>query len=244
MARKFQDIVTMGKIHGSTGGQCHQSHPVIKLGKGTFRGGSVYHQPDDADVWVGLTEHLTLTSRSWPWTKGVEFQYPIRDMHAPANPKSFIKLINYLASQLNAGKNVHVGCVGGHGRTGTVLAALVKVMTGEEDAITWVRKNYCSKAVETSTQIQFLHEHFGITKVKGSKSFSQAPARHGRSVDDILDSAALKHLSGPTRSGKYNGHWAGGGDLFGATGTTIADPVQQSKSISPIMTKRNVWEKR
>jgi hypothetical protein len=109
-----------------------------------------------------------------PWEEGygviTQVDYPIRDMGVPTDPKDFKKLIDWLRNQLQDGKKVHVGCIGGHGRTGMVLAALVSVMLPDEaDAIGYVRKNYCDHAVESSEQVQFLNKHFGCKVVKGYK---------------------------------------------------------------------------
>ncbi len=50
-------------------------------------------------------------------------------------------------------ERVEVGCVGGRGRTGTMLAALA-MMDGldREEAISWVRERYDIHAVETPWQ--------------------------------------------------------------------------------------------
>jgi protein-tyrosine phosphatase len=55
------------------------------------------------------------------------------------------------------GEHVEIGCLGGHGRTGTALACLA-VLTGTppEDAVAWVRAAYCAKAVETDEQRAFV----------------------------------------------------------------------------------------
>lgn len=48
---------------------------------------------------------------------------------------------------------VEIGCLGGHGRTGTGLACLAVLVGAPRDpAVSWVRENYCSLAVETSVQ--------------------------------------------------------------------------------------------
>lgn len=152
---------------------CYETHPPLKIGEYTIYGGSCSKPVvKDADLYVGFDTSMTSTDLCYPWTSGYEFLYYIQDMHAPKNPESFKKLIMYLEEQLKAGTKIHIGCIGGHGRTGTVLAALVKHMTGVDDAITYVRDNYCKKAVETSEQIEFLHKHFGITKVAGTKDYS------------------------------------------------------------------------
>jgi hypothetical protein len=55
------------------------------------------------------------------------------------------------------GERVEVGCLGGHGRTGTALACLA-VLTGTPpgEAVAWVRAAYCDKAVETDEQRAFV----------------------------------------------------------------------------------------
>lgn len=167
-----------GKGGGSYGGgykslapRCYESHPPMPLpgtDKVIFGGNCSSPVVLDADVYVGLCTSMKHTARSWPWKQGVEFLFSITDMAAPANPDEFRKLINWLKKQVDEGKKVHIGCIGGHGRTGTVLAALVS-MYGEPDAIAYVRKHYCKKAVESKVQIDFLHEQFGVKKVEPSK---------------------------------------------------------------------------
>lgn len=63
----------------------------------------------------------------------------------------------------------HVGihCQGGHGRTGTALAILAAKagLRKKGCPVLWVRKNYCSRAVETSGQIKYIEKMTGM-KVK------------------------------------------------------------------------------
>lgn len=153
--------------------RCYSTHPALPVGDFKIYGGSCSSPVvKDADIYVGFDSSMTRTSRQFPWEPGTEFLYKITDMAAPADADSFILLLDYLAVQLTAGAKIHLGCIGGHGRTGTVLAALVKVVTGEADAITYVRKNYCERAVESDAQVRFLNKHFGITEVPGYKSHS------------------------------------------------------------------------
>jgi phage baseplate assembly protein gpV len=66
-----------------------------------------------------------------------------------------------LLDRSRAGEGVELGCLGGHGRTGTALACLA-VLTGTPpaDAVDWVRAHYCDRAVETDAQRSFV-ETFG-----------------------------------------------------------------------------------
>lgn len=55
---------------------------------------------------------------------------------------------------LERGETVEAGCIGGHGRTGTFLAALLVKVEGldGDEAIRRVKDTYCSEAVETPGQ--------------------------------------------------------------------------------------------
>ena len=162
-----------GKAHKHTS-SCYSGHKALKL-PGTdlvIYGGSCGHPiVKDADVYIGFDQYsMRQSPRSWPWKKGVEFCFPIKDMCAPDDAAEFIKLIDWTLQQLKEGKKIHAGCIGGHGRTGTFLSAVVSKF-GESDATTYVRDNYCSRAVESSAQMKFLNQHFGVKITKGSKDF-------------------------------------------------------------------------
>jgi hypothetical protein len=160
---------------------CHVTHPVLKFGKLEIHGGSCNSpKVKGCDVYIGFDSGMQMTMASMPWkreTKGhvEEVYYHVADMTAPRHPKEFKALVEWTLEQMKAGKKVHAGCIGGHGRTGTFFAALAATQTEVpvEDAIQFVRDNYCAKAVECDDQIKFLKKHFGVeTKVKGSKSWT------------------------------------------------------------------------
>jgi hypothetical protein len=164
---------------------CYETHPKLVIGGGTLVGGSCSCPKEKhAHVYVGL-DHSMKTHKSWPWlpqkkNPPVDVHYPITDYQAPSDSGSFIAMVAWLCTQLQKGKVVHVGCIGGHGRTGTVFSAIVAVLEkqGKLDlgkykgnAIEWVRKHYCKKAVESKEQVDFLNKHFGTKKVKEAKTF-------------------------------------------------------------------------
>lgn len=153
--------------------RCFESHKPLPIGDYLIYGGSCSRpMVSNADIYVGFDNSMTMTDRRFPWTEGEEFLYYIPDMGVPSSAEDFKKFIAWLALQLIALKLVHIGCIGGHGRTGTVLAALVTHMTGNVDSISYVRKHYCEKAVESASQVRFLNTHFGITEVAGHKEYS------------------------------------------------------------------------
>lgn len=154
--------------------RCYETHQPLKLGDTglEIHGGSCsYPVVKDADVYVGFDTSMKFTSRHWPWELGHEILFKIPDMGVPEDAEAFKKLLHWTIERLIEGHKVHAGCIGGHGRTGMFLAAMVSVLCDEKDAVTYVRNHYCRKAVETETQIEFLWKHFGIKPVASTKTF-------------------------------------------------------------------------
>lgn len=55
--------------------------------------------------------------------------------------------------------SVTVTCMGGHGRTGTAIAALmIACGVSADEAIDWVRKEHCTLAIESKSQEEYLRE--------------------------------------------------------------------------------------
>lgn len=75
------------------------------------------------------------------------------DFGLPSDAARAAAQIQDAFSRARGGEAVEVGCLGGLGRTGTVLACMT-VLAGFEPsaAIAWVRQNYRSGAVETADQ--------------------------------------------------------------------------------------------
>jgi hypothetical protein len=93
--------------------------------------------------------------RRWapPWDHA---HLPWVDFGVPDATELRVALEDLLARS-RRGEQVEVGCLGGHGRTGTALACLA-VLTGTppDEAVAWVRATYCEKAVETDEQHAFV----------------------------------------------------------------------------------------
>lgn len=170
------------KVYGRKAGEtqpCYLTHKKLSLGLGTVIGGRCGNPiVEDADVYISFdaVSHPFQT-QAFPWTTGESFCYPIVNMKAPEMPEQFIALVQWSASFLSSkeGAVIHCGCIGGHGRTGIYLAALVAWMepegvsytgTGVDstvDALHYVREHYCPRAVETKEQVDFLGEYFSVT---------------------------------------------------------------------------------
>jgi hypothetical protein len=169
--------------------KCAHKHPPLKFVVGdheyTVYGGACGDPIHTGlDIYVALDHGTANDPRAYPWHGSRQFIYfPISDMSVPKDAIEFKLMVEWLADQITAGKSVHIGCLGGHGRTGMVLAALVRMMAGEEDAITYVRDHYCQKAVETSEQAKWLNKNFGIKVVNGYKDGNRswgAPAQSAK----------------------------------------------------------------
>ena len=163
-----------GKVGTGGYGRCYESHPPLKLPNTDlviYGGSCINPSVKDADVYIGFDNGMERSKKSWPWVDGHSLLFPITDMCAPSNVADFKALIAWTLTQLKLGHKVHAGCIGGHGRTGTFFAALAATL-GETDAITYVREHYCKKVVESTEQVNFLHDHFGVKKIGGSKSSS------------------------------------------------------------------------
>jgi hypothetical protein len=94
--------------------------------------------------------------RRWqpPWDHD-HLDWP--DFGVPADPALVLTALSSVIDRARTGERVEIGCIGGHGRTGTALAILA-ILTGHPaaDAVAWVRANYCPKAVETADQEAFV----------------------------------------------------------------------------------------
>ncbi len=181
-----------GKKVSSKSHACYQTHPPLvftvpeggkyKAGTYTIYGGNAYSPiHPDCDIYVSHTGELSgFGSKPWNKSNGViDTDYYITDMAVPKNVSEYRKMVEWLCNRLQDGKKVHVGCIGGHGRTGTTLSAVVAEMTGDPKAISYVRKHYCKKAVESEEQAEFLHINFGCDMVAGAKkSFAPPPGSY------------------------------------------------------------------
>jgi hypothetical protein len=75
------------------------------------------------------------------------------DLGVPSAPAAAAAQIRDAFLRAKAGERVEVGCLGGRGRTETVLACMA-VLAGvaAPEAVRWVRSNYDAAAVETPEQ--------------------------------------------------------------------------------------------
>jgi len=131
--------------------RCYEHHPPLILPRGTVVHGGNCRDPIPADVQVALSPGLSAFHAG---ARAVRF--PIRNYSVPHDADTFVYMVRWLAACLDFGWSAHVGCTGGHGRTGMVLTGLAIVVGVPGDPLEYVRDNYCSGAVENDEQIDFL----------------------------------------------------------------------------------------
>lgn len=154
---------TPGHVHQRF--ELHRHRTAVALPDGTLVTGVSF---DDRDPY-GRTQRpdygLYLDER-WrpPWPHD-HLSWP--DFGVPADVAPVVAALTSVLERARRQEQVEVGCLGGHGRTGTALACLA-VLCGSraEDAVAWVRADYCAKAVETPDQAAFV-THFGNSALGG-----------------------------------------------------------------------------
>lgn len=102
------------------------------------------------------------------WTaQTLAIQVPWQDMGVPGlDDEHIIALVDLIGRMIGKGQTVEVGCIGGHGRTGTLLAivGLEHGIATPDEAVEFVRKNYCEQAIETKTQEWYIAKYFAVTR--------------------------------------------------------------------------------
>lgn len=92
----------------------------------------------------------------------VKFYFaPIDDFSVPSF-KAMDDIIQFIAENVKIG-NMLVSCIGGHGRTGTVLSIWAGLHDIEKP-VEYVKKIYCKEAVETVSQEMFVNIYLRYLK--------------------------------------------------------------------------------
>ena len=123
----------------------------VKFPDGTKVRAASLAERKDEDSWREFGLYLDEAWRpSWP-----SDLIPWEDRRLPGTPAQAVDQIVAAFKRAKKGQHVEVGCKGGLGRTGTVLACMA-VLAGvpREEAVSWVRQNYERRAVETDEQVQ------------------------------------------------------------------------------------------
>jgi protein-tyrosine phosphatase len=79
------------------------------------------------------------------------------DFGTPDDAVGLEAALTSLLHRAREGQHVEIGCLGGHGRTGTALACLAVIAgTPPDEAVAWVRSIYCDRAIESTNQEKFI----------------------------------------------------------------------------------------
>jgi hypothetical protein len=167
------------------------THNELSLFNGILTGGRDKKQQNNADLLVlldGIDNYcyygdiLDNTGKLKPKEEQRKIFFPVKDMGIPADDKNFKTVIDLIKKYLDDGKRVHIQCIGGHGRTGMFIACLVgKYIDNIDKPIEWTRENYCTKAVESLIQIEYVEKFTGKKEeeIKGSKDIAIASTYTG-----------------------------------------------------------------
>jgi hypothetical protein len=112
---------------------------------------------DDATPDFGIYADRGWQPRGYP-----ALMVPWPDFGLPdLSDQALLDVVHIGLERARAGFTVELGCIGGHGRTGTLLG-LMAIHAGlhpDDDPVDWVHKNYCKEAVEGERQRWFLAKH-------------------------------------------------------------------------------------
>jgi hypothetical protein len=131
----------------------HRSRVVLPDGTAVM---AVSFDPIDPYTRDEVPDYGLYLDRCWepPWPCH-HVGWP--DFGVPDDATELKSALVSLLQRAREGAHVEIGCRGAHGRTGTALACLV-VLGGHpaDDAVSWVRTNYCAEAVESADQEAFV----------------------------------------------------------------------------------------
>jgi hypothetical protein len=93
-----------------------------------------------------------------------DFHLPIDDFSVPHDRIMVEKALQALFRKAMVGQEVWIGCMGGFGRTGLVMALAAKAY-GVPNPVVFVRENYNARAVETTEQEEYVR-NFDMTTLQ------------------------------------------------------------------------------
>jgi hypothetical protein len=122
---------------------------AVRLPDGTVVRGAALTERTVDDPWRSFGLYLDPGWRpTWPHRL---VSWP--DLGLPADDADTVTAIEDAFARARAGEGVEVGCAGGLGRTGTVLACMaVLARVPPTQGVAWVRDHYHADAVETAAQ--------------------------------------------------------------------------------------------
>jgi protein-tyrosine phosphatase len=117
---------------------------------------------------AGITKMVSLVSQKELEAKGLSdyfermeeagievFHSPVIDYGLPS-ASQVDSIINFMELQKDANENVLIHCMGGYGRSGTIMGCYAKVVLNNTDPVQFVRDVRGAEAIETKEQEEFV----------------------------------------------------------------------------------------
>lgn len=120
-----------------------------------YGGGKVKTSPGLKPAWLKKVK----TAKVDLFTEQVVIDWP--DFSIPPEEIPMVDIVQWMLDQLTAGKRLETACMGGHGRTGTMLALLLCAQgMPPGSAMARVRKHHCTKGIENAKQAEYVAEFY------------------------------------------------------------------------------------
>jgi len=200
------------KVKTYAGGfsKCRHYHRPVKLPGGFIvHASSMNNKRKKED---GLPDWGLYADWGWkPYWRAEHIDW--QDFGIPFDDVIAFEQILVAIEKIQKGEDVEVGCIGGHGRTGTIIAAM-RVILGEDanTAILTTRKEYCSHAIETAEQewwIEWVESAVRGTPLTEKPAFSYADFGYGGGSSY---SVGANHAKNKAPTAKYANDWENGGN--------------------------------
>lgn len=182
------------------GQTCTHWRDPIQVGKYTLTVSASTDTPKDKDT-TAVPDFGVYMSQGWMnglsdiWAIGVKIDTP----HYPAlytdwtdygdhDQHTYEKLVKVVVECLEMGLNTDIGCAGGHGRSGTLLAGVIAKVEGLSamDAIEAARERHCKNAVETVSQHNMVRKLCGEEIEVIKKKEGQTHTLYTGNIDDNI----------------------------------------------------------
>jgi len=132
--------------------KCRHYGESVTMPDGTVIGVSSHFSRLATDTIPDFGVYL---ASSWSPKNYLSYALPWQDFGLPGVPDHVVEgVVDEILYRARLGQHVEIGCIGGHGRTGSLLALILQ-RAGLEDpyeATEWVRTNYCDHAIESADQ--------------------------------------------------------------------------------------------
>lgn len=154
--------ISQGPLAPTKAGPCRHYHQEVYLNDAT----SVFCSSMNNDRKHGgetqpVPDFGLYADYGWrPWWRNEFINWP--DFKLPVDYDMAFEQIDSAYQRILKGEVVEIGCIGGHGRTGTMLACLYALANQEMDGskvIEWVRSTYCPQAIEGVSQEWFVKHY-------------------------------------------------------------------------------------